>query len=224
MPIRLNLLAEAQSAEEMRRRDPVKRAIWIAALLIALMLVWSSSLQLKFMLSNKELSHVEGQMNLRTNEYQQVQENRKKSNEVKDKLLRLRELATNRFLNATMLNALQQATADDVQLVHLRVEQTYTYTEETKARTNGNRVLPPKPAMQSERIMLTLDGSDASANPGDQVSKFQDVLATNPYFKESLGKTNLVSLKNQSPPQVNPESGKAMVLFTLECRYPEKTR
>ena len=37
MPIRLNLLAEAQAAEEARRRDPVKRAIWLAALIIALM-------------------------------------------------------------------------------------------------------------------------------------------------------------------------------------------
>ncbi len=35
MPIRLNLLAEAQAAEEMRRRDPVKRALWLAGLIIA---------------------------------------------------------------------------------------------------------------------------------------------------------------------------------------------
>ena len=34
MPIRLNLLAEAQAAEEARRRDPVKRAVWMAALII----------------------------------------------------------------------------------------------------------------------------------------------------------------------------------------------
>jgi len=42
MPIRLNLLAEAQAAEEARRRDPVKRAIWIGALLVSVVLVWSS--------------------------------------------------------------------------------------------------------------------------------------------------------------------------------------
>ena len=29
MAIRINLLAESQAAEEMRRKDPVKRAVWI---------------------------------------------------------------------------------------------------------------------------------------------------------------------------------------------------
>ena len=33
MPIRLNLLAEAQAAEDLRRRDPVKRALWLARLM-----------------------------------------------------------------------------------------------------------------------------------------------------------------------------------------------
>ena len=31
MPIRLNLLAEAQEAEEMRRQDPVKRALLVGS-------------------------------------------------------------------------------------------------------------------------------------------------------------------------------------------------
>lgn len=41
MPIRLNLLAEAQAMEEMRRRDPVKRAIWVGSLLVAVALAWA---------------------------------------------------------------------------------------------------------------------------------------------------------------------------------------
>jgi hypothetical protein len=52
MPIRLNLLAEAQAAEDFRRRDPVKRGIGLAALLVALMLVFSSFLQLRATLAN----------------------------------------------------------------------------------------------------------------------------------------------------------------------------
>ena len=60
MPIRLNLLAEAQAAEELRRRDPVKRAIWIGALILAAMLVWSSSRQLQVMLASSELNRLEG--------------------------------------------------------------------------------------------------------------------------------------------------------------------
>src|SRR6266480_6875447 len=120
MPIRLNLLAEAQSAEDSRRRDPVKRAIWAGALLSSLMLVWSSSLQLKAMMASNEVGRIEGQMNARKNEFAQVLENQKKTEEIRQKLAALQVLTTNRFLQATLLNALQQATADDVQLIRVR--------------------------------------------------------------------------------------------------------
>ena len=43
MPIRINLLSEALAEEDLRRRDPVKRAIFIGVFLVALSLVWFSS-------------------------------------------------------------------------------------------------------------------------------------------------------------------------------------
>ncbi len=228
MPIRLNLLAEAQSIEDMRRRDPVKRAIWTGALLSSLMLVWSSSLQLKAMLAGNEVGRTEGLMNTRKNEFQQVLDNQKKTEEIRQKLAALQLLTTNRFLQATLLNALQQATADDVQLIRVKTDQSYTYKEETKARTNANGVLPFKPATVTEKIVLSLDGTDSSANPGDQVNTFKQILGTNAYFRAALGKTNVANLKSMSQPQLLPTpgstAGKASVQFTLECRYPEKTR
>lgn len=224
MPIRLNLLAEAQAAEEQRRRDPVKRAIWVAALLTVLMLVWSGSLQLKAFIAKVELGRVQAKMNSYTNEHQQVVDNRKALNEIRDRLTALHQLTTNRFLNGTLLNALQHTTVEDVQLVHLRAAQTYTYTDETKPRTNANRVLPGKPPTITEKIVVTLDGSDSSPNPGDLVSKFKEAIASNPYFVKMLTSTNQVYLNNYSQPQLNPATGKPSVQFTLECRYPEKTR
>src|SRR2546423_6949473 len=228
MPIRLNLLAEAQAIEDMRRRDPVKRAIWAGALLGSLMLVWSSSLQLKAMMASNQVGRVEGQMTARNNEFNQVLGNQKKTEEIRQKLAALQQLATNRFLQATLLNALQQATADDVQLIRVKTDQTYTYREETKARTNANGVLPYKPAAVVEKIVLSLDGTDSSSNPGDQVNTFKQILGTNTYFREMLGKTNVANLKSMSQPQNLPSPGsiigKPSVQFTLECRYPEKTR
>jgi hypothetical protein len=64
MPIKINLLAEAQIAEDLRRSDPVKRAIFIGALLVALALVWSSSLQLEAMIAKSEL--IPERMNINT--------------------------------------------------------------------------------------------------------------------------------------------------------------
>ncbi|HEU0037915.1 MAG TPA: hypothetical protein VFR76_01450 [Verrucomicrobiae bacterium] len=219
MPIRLNLLAEAQATEDMRRRDPAKRVIWAAGLLIASMLVWSSSLFLRGMLANRDLGTVQIQMNTRTNQYQHVLDNQKKAAEIKMKLEALHRLATNRFLNGTLLNALQQTADEDVQLVHLKVEHVYVTVEETKPRTNASKVLPPKPASTTEKIVVTLDGKDLSPS-GDQYDKFKDALASNPYFQGVLGKTNGVTLKKLAA--VDP--GKNFVQFTLECRYAEKTR
>jgi hypothetical protein len=224
MPIRLNLLAEAQVAEEMRRRDPVKRALWLAALIIALVLVWSSVLQLRSTLANSDVTRVEAQMGARTNEFRQILENQKKSVEIDGRVRVLRQLAGDRFLQGNLLNALQQTTVEDVQLIRLRVEQGYTLFEGTKSRTNDDNVLiPGKPAAATERVVVTLEGLDTSANPGDQVNRFKGALATNAYFKEMLVKTNAVNLKNLVQ-QVAPVTGKPCVMFTLECRYPDKTR
>jgi uncharacterized protein YdbL (DUF1318 family) len=225
MPIRLNLLAEAQAAEEERRRDPVKRAAWMAALIIVVILVWSSSLQLKAILVNSEVSRLEGQINSRTNEYRSVIDEQYKAADINHKLEALRRLSTNRLLQGTLLNGLQQTTVDDVQLIGLRVEQTYASLGGTKARTNESNVLiPGKPPTSTEKIVLTLDGADSSANPGDQLNKYKNALATNAYLMQVLLKTNSINLKNLSPPQISPLNGKRSVNFTLECRFPDKTR
>jgi len=224
MPIRLNLLAEAQAAEEARRRDPVKRAAWVSALIIVVTLVWSSSLQLKAILINSEVSRLEVQIKSQANEYRQILDHQNRAADTKNKLEALRNLSANRRLQGNLLNALQKTTVDDVQLLRLRLEQTYVYFEGTKARTNEDIIIPGKPPTSTEKTLLTLEGTDSCANPGDQLNKYKDALAANAYFKQVLLKTNGISLKNLAPPQISPFNSKLSVAFTLECRYPEKTR
>jgi hypothetical protein len=224
MPIRLNLLAEAQALEELRRRDPVKRAIWIGAGLVAVSLAWSASSQFKAVMIKAELSHLEDQLKARTNEYQQVVANQAKLDDINHRLGALRRLATNRILYGTLLNALQGPVVENVQLMRLRTDQSYTLNEEVKAKTNANsRIVPGKPASVTEKLVLTLDARDSAPNPGDQVKSFKQAISDAPYFQAALGKTNEVRLTSLSPPQPAPDS-KPFVLFTLECRYPEKTQ
>jgi hypothetical protein len=110
----------------------------------------------------------------------------------------------------------------------LKLDQSYAVVEPTRPRTNeNNRIIPGKPGSATEKIVLMLDGFDASANPGDQVATYKKAVATHPYFRSLLGRTNEVNLKNLSPPELMPIAGsvgKACVLFTLECRLQEKTR
>ena len=223
MAIRINLLAEALAAEDLRRRDPAKRAIFIGALLVALTLVWSSSLMLKGMLAKKDLAQVQSEIQTRTNEYDRVQANTKKISDAQLKLDDLQKLSAARFLQGNLLNALQQTTVPGVQLIRLRVDQTYSYTEGTKSQTNRFGVVAGRPPTATERVVVTLDAKDSSANPGDQVNKFKDAVAAQSYFQALLDKTNGVRLTSLSPPQTGPD-GKPYVLFTLECHYLDQNR
>lgn len=223
MPIRINLLAEAQALEELRRRDPVKRAIFVGLLLVALMLAWSISVQLKVVMARSELRKVDQQLVTRTNDFQQVLANQRQLIEANRKLSMLQQMATNRMLHGTLLNALQQTALDDVQLMRVRTDEAYVYNEEIKPKTNATHFIPGRPASVTEKITLTLEAKDGSANPGDQVNHYKQKVSQLPYFQQALGKTSTVRLANLSPPQSGPD-GKSFVLFTLECKYPEKTR
>jgi predicted PurR-regulated permease PerM len=125
MPIRINLLAEAQALEDLRRRDPVKRAIAGGVILVLLVLAWSISIQLKVAMAHRELRNLNSQLSTRTNEFQQVLANQRQLIEANRKLSMLQSMATNRLLHGTLLNALQEATLDDVQLMRLRTDQAY---------------------------------------------------------------------------------------------------
>jgi len=225
MPIRLNLLAETQAAEEARRQDPAKHTAWAGISLVCLMVAYAGYLQLRVGLARADLNRVEAQMNVHTDEYHVVLENQRKTAEIKGRLLALQEVATNRFLNGTLLNALQHSTAEDVQLVRFHVEQAYALTPEVKPKTNdNNRIMPGQPAKCAERIKLVFDATDSSANPGDQVNRFKQTVANNRYLQTLLARTNGLTLKNLSAPQIWPSTGKACVLFTLEGNCQEKTR
>jgi hypothetical protein len=223
MPIRINLLAEAQAAENLRRRDPIKRVIFGGVFVVALMLVWWSWLQLRVMVANKNLSQVEAQIQSHTNAYQIVLVGQRKIAEAKNNLAALQKLTSDRFLQGNLLNALQQAAVPGVQLMRLRVDQTYLASDATASQTNDAIIKPGIPGTVTEKIVVSLDARDFSNSLGDQVNKFKDAIGLEPYFQVELDKTNGVRLTNLSPPQLGPD-GKPSVLFTLQCTYPDQTR
>jgi hypothetical protein len=223
MPIRINLLAEAQSLEDQRRRDPIKRVIGAGIVAAVLMVAASGWLQLNASIVKLELNRAERQLAARKNEFQQVTDNKNRLQDITHRLGSLNQLATNRLLLGTLLNALQQTTIEDVHLVRLRCDQSYVLNEAVKPRTNSDdHIIPGRPASVTERILVTLDARDSGANPGDQVNKLKKTIADNPYFQSYLGKTNEAHLGNLSPP--TSLDGRPFVQFTLECKYPEKTR
>lgn len=225
MPIRINLLAEAQAVEEIRRRDPVKRSIYVAVCLIIMVLVWISSLQVKIMADDSRLGNLQSRLSSKTNEYNQILNNKQKLGEVNDKLAALNKLAAERFLQATLLDSLLHSTVDGIQITHLRTDLSYDSIAEIKAYEDHGRTIPGKPAAATEKKKLVLDAKDTSANPGDeQINKFKETLAATPYFQAQQISTNNILLKNLSTPQLDNDTGKPYVLFSLECIYPDRTR
>src|SRR5205809_6545111 len=112
MPIRLNLLAEAQAAEEARRRDPVKLAIRISAILIFFVLLWSGFLFWKVRAAQQDLQTQEGYWKKDEKNFELVVSRQKEMLDIESKLSALTRLSTNRFLWGSVLNGLQQAAAE----------------------------------------------------------------------------------------------------------------
>jgi len=216
MPIQINLLAEALAEEDLRRRDPVKRAIFGGALLVALTLVWFSSILLEHMIANSNLTKVQADIQAHTNDYNAVMVNLKKITDTQQHLDALQKLSSARLLQGNLMNALQQLYVPNVRLIRLAVEQSYS-------RKDAPVGQPASAAPIVEHTKLTLDAEDSSPNPGDQVNRYKDALGQLDFFKSSMDTNNGVKLSNLSPPQSDSDN-KPFVLFTLEYHFSDQTR
>jgi hypothetical protein len=226
MPIRINLLAEAQAAEELRRKDPVKRGAVLAVLLVLLELCWSSTRQFKIMAAKGELNSLETKWQAIEKNYQKAVDDHRKELEAEEKLAALQQYTTNRLLWGTTLNAFQQTLmgVDQIQVVRLKTEQSYVLNEEAKKPSETSKPGAKAVAASTEKVNLTIEALDFSPQPGGQVNKFKEAITTVPYFHQILQKTNGVLLTSLSAPQLGPAGRTPYVLFTLQCFLPEKVR
>jgi hypothetical protein len=223
MPIRINLLNEALAEEELRRRDPVKRAIFIGVFLVVLSLVWFSTIWLDYKILQQSKNKVEIEIDTRTNEFSQCQFDLRRITDSQRRLNGLAQLNSNRFLQGNLMNALQQIYVPNVQLLHVKLEQSYINKEGTTDSTNAyGSFIPGHPGSSTEHITLTLDGKDSSPNL-DQMNHYKEALTKLDYFKSNLDPIEGVKQSNVPTPQSAP-NGKPFVLFTLECRFTDKNR
>jgi hypothetical protein len=231
MPIRLNLLREYHAAEEARRKDPVKRSILGGVVLVVCLLVWSLILQFQAMRSNAEFSGVQGRWQSIESAYKTVVEHRQQLLETQAKLASLQQLTTNRFLWGSTLNDLQHVlakTEGSVTITRIRGDQTFSQQADVKPKS-PKETAARAPAVV-EKIQLTVDARDWSAQPGDQVPRLKAALAT----PQQVGTnaplfTNQVALLSISAPQNDKgerevTAGNGFVTFTLQSTYPERVR
>ena len=222
MPIRLNLLAEEQHLAEMRRRDPVKRSIWLGGFLVCLMLAWWGSLIVGKSQARSAVVRHEAAFKGIEAKAKAVGDQIKKASEIERNIHALNRMATNRVLWASCLNALQECALDDVQVIRVRADQTY---QVTPAVANKAEPRKSKPATAAERIVLVIAARDYGRPADENSIKFRDKIQTHPWFKQYLAKENAISFKGFSPPTPDKEDpGRVFVSFTMECAFAEQVR
>ena len=225
MPIRLNLLAEQQAAEEMRRRDPVKRAAMAGGALVGIMAIWCGFGQLQVMKASNELNRAQSDWSSIEKKYQATLKSKASFEEQESKLNALHNLSTNRFLWALPLDAMQNVMVDNVQVIRFSAEQSYSQIEAVKTSTNHDtgRISPGKPGTSTEDIKVIIDGRDWGRPSEQNYARFQEAIQNNPYFKTNLA-ANGLSLLSLSPPAPDFETGRTNIGFSLQCMFLKRTR
>ena len=175
------------------------------------------------MMAKQKLNQMEAEIQAHTNDYAQVQANLKKIADIQQPDGRPAPIERGPFLQGNLLNALQQTYVPNVQLSRLRVDKLYYQRRRRRPRPTLPAASPGRPASTTEHVVLTLDAKDFSPNPGDQVQPFQG----RPAQAGLLQAESDPDQRHQacrSCPRCRPRlDGKPYVMFTLECRFPDKT-
>jgi len=221
--IKINLLAEEQAAEELRRRDPVKRAIWVAGAVVGVMVFWVLSLQAKVVQSNRRVQAAEGEWRKLEPEDKLIKTNLAVTGDFERKLASLQRLSTNRFLWTAPLNALQYSLVPKIRVTELVGKQNYTFTP---AKMNPNTKPPSeeKPASVAEKLSLTIKGDDFASDSEGNHTKFMEAISKGAFFKDQLRKPDPFKSVERVRSPAGAGDSQRTATFSFDCQFPERVR
>ncbi len=160
MPIKINLLADQQAAEELRRKDPIKRAVFGGVALLVLMIGWIATTQMQVWAARHELNTNQTRLKNVEETSKQAKNRQVASLDAESRLKALDRYAANRFFWGTFLDALQHVAVDNIRLTEVRADQKYNASESLKLFTT-NMVVKFTPAAPSWKFWA----SGAAATP-----------------------------------------------------------
>jgi hypothetical protein len=147
MAIKINLLADLQAAEESRRKDPIKRAVFGGCALLVLVLGWICTTQMQVWAARHDLNSQLTRLKGVEETSKQAKNRQVASLEAESRLKALDRYSSNRFFWGTFLDALQHVSVDGIRLTEVRAEQRYTANDALKLFTTNLVVkfTPPSP-------------------------------------------------------------------------------
>ena len=222
MPIRINLLAEAQALEDMRRRDPVKRAVLAAVLLVVVALVYCATLWAQTAAAKSQQRALEAEWKSIENKYKELTDSEKTAAQLSMKIAALNRYSTNRFFWGSTLNAFQQSfppgISDKIQVVHIGSSYSYQVTDAVPPKKSGNKTIPGQPATSREKITIIIDGKDYGIPAEQNYNQFKAAIAKQSYFKNLLPSDSIL-LRQITQPTTEAD-GRQAASFSLECQFP----
>jgi len=179
MPIRFNLRAEPQAAEDLRRRDPVKRAIWIGGFLVCVTLLWCGKLQFDIWREGMTRSRLEKDWAIKEPKFKTLTAMQNKAERLEGMLSNLDRYTTNRLLWANALNAIQKSMVEDIQLTRIRTEQSYEISapqSQTNTTTTGllsaaNRRSRPKRCACFSKLAISTTRTRPGQNSKNRLAR-----------------------------------------------------
>jgi hypothetical protein len=125
MPIRINLLAEQQAAEDARRKDPVKRTLVIGGALVVATICWTLMTFMQVKAKRSEFQNEEARFKELDEKAKAARTMQAEIGDLERRIVSLDRYSTNRTLWASMLDALQRAAVDPIRLKSISANQRY---------------------------------------------------------------------------------------------------
>jgi len=222
--IRINLLAEALAEEELRRKDPVKRAYIAAGLLVGLTVGWLLYAQKQTTKAVDTAAALQLQWTKLRPRYADVTNNRVRTREIDAVVLpSLNRLSTNRFLWSHVLDALQYCMITNIEVTELIGRHSYSnksYSVDVFGRAISG---PPRVTSVTEIVTLTLSCHDLAPDALLNHITFMEYLVSDRFFKERLRKPTpyVPGVKTPGDP-ANPK--KSPGTFSFTCYFTPLTR
>lgn len=218
MPIQINLLAEQQYAEELRRRDPVKRGYWIAGLVVSLVLVYILFLGLMIWHVQSQVAALKGIQPNQT-KILELKANQTSTTNLSKTLITLTNLSTNRFLVGNMLNAMQVSMVDKIQITKIALRQNFDIVNVVKT-VNEKKITE---SSRIEKLKLIVDGKCFASVSEQTINSYIQSIRSNDFFRYYFPSQTNIEPKNISSIQTDlNDATKKYVTFSLECVMPDK--
>lgn len=216
MPIRINLLAESQHEAEVRRRDPVKRAMMAAGVIVVAVIAYYVSLVTKQAVKSAAVNSNKEKLAAIQAEATTAQEKLSGVTELEKRIHQLNNLATNRVLWGTFLNEMQTLVMEDVPVRQITVSQLYGVNRPPPVRNI------PQPATAVQAIVIRIRLRDYGSEDQQKYIELQTKLLSNEWLKERLREDTPIEIEQFGQRTTSfDDPDRAFVEMVFKCSFEE---